>query len=252
MKKNTFFLLCFFWLTLIFSQETEKKGWIGISVGPSFPIGDYGNQDFEDPKAGLARIGINLNFDLRGEFNKNLGYNLLIFTAGHPLNEEKLTRVFQPVQPYLNWSVNADPYVSLGLFGGILISLPQSEKMNLTFRALLGYMTLGSPYLRATAKAADFEIYVIEYQDATANALGSYLGVGLILDLNPRFSLYVNMDHCAATGDFEMNMYSNFTKPRKGNFEQRFTFLNFSVSAAYKFNRLNPNKTERSYDHYIQ
>lgn len=250
MKKNTFFILCFFWLTAICSQEAEKKSWIGISVGPSFPIGDYGSQDFEDPKAGLARIGFNLNFDLRGEFNKNLGYNFLIFTAGHPLNEEKMRRAFQPMQPYLNWNVNSDPFSSGGFFGGILISLPQAEKLDITFRALLGYMTLNSPYFRVTA-TADSKVYVIEQQAATAKALGSYLGVGLRLDLSRRFSLSFNLDHCAATGEFETDLNTNFSGSYDGSFEQRFTFLNFSVSAAYKFNRLNPNKTERFDDHYI-
>jgi hypothetical protein len=250
MKNNIIFLLCFFWLTVVLSQEAEKKSWIGFSIGPSFPIGDYGNQDFEDPKAGLARIGFNLNLDVRGKFNENLGFNFLILIADHHLNEEKMTRAFQPMQPYLNWKVNSDPWGAAGIFGGILISLPQTDNLDLTFRALLGYMGLDSPYYRVTA-TADAKVYVIEQSDATVNAWGSYLGVGMKLDLSHRFSLSFNLDHCAATGEFETDINTNFSGSYDGSFEQRFTFLNLSVAAAYKFNRLNPHKTDRSYDHYI-
>ncbi|ELR73147.1 hypothetical protein C900_05196 [Fulvivirga imtechensis AK7] len=59
--KKYIFVLVMIAITGNLLAQSERKGYIGISLGPSMPMGDYGDNGFSNRDAGYAKTGLNFN-----------------------------------------------------------------------------------------------------------------------------------------------------------------------------------------------
>jgi len=100
------------------SNSDRRKGFIGLSLGASIPVGDFG-----DLYNGLAKTGIHLNLINFGYlFSENFGITATWFGAANPINVAGL-----------------DPWSYGGIMTGPLLSFPLSQKVEWDFRPMMGY-----------------------------------------------------------------------------------------------------------------
>lgn len=158
--------------TQAFAQSPrERNGYIGISLGPSFPTGELKND-------GLAKTGANISLVNFGYlFANNLGIAA-------------------------KWSGNANEisdsgeYWSYGtLLAGPLYSLPLSPKVDWDIKGLIGF----------GAASLDSDYYA-----ATGTGLAYSIGTGIRNNFARKWALTLNLDYIVVKpkGDFEGDKFS--------------------------------------------
>jgi len=122
------------------SDSEKRKGFIGLSIGASIPVGD-----FADKSDGLAETGIHLNLINFGYlFSENFGISATWFGAANPID-----------------AYGIDPWSYGGIMVGPLLSFPLSEKVELDFRPMIGYSVTTLPDVGwGTKQASSFALNI--------------------------------------------------------------------------------------------
>ncbi|MEO1022412.1 MAG: outer membrane beta-barrel protein [Bacteroidota bacterium] len=166
--------------TSVFAQEApEKKGFITISIGPAFPIGDFASTSTADPTSGFADTGVHINLINFGYlFSENVGITALLSGSAHPFAVQ---------------TVN-DPLWSYGnLMVGPLLSFPSKKRdMNFDLRVMFGTMS-------ATLDPDDGT------SDIDGDGFAFSLGGGVRYHLSRTLSLSGNLDLISSEPEFDVN-----------------------------------------------
>lgn len=110
----------------------NKRGYLGISVGPSIPIGK-----FADKNNGVANTGVQANLLNFGYlFSKNVGICASWFGAANPIDMQ-----------------NVEPWSYGGIIIGPLISMPLSNKVDFDIRPMIGFSATTFPKIGNIASA---------------------------------------------------------------------------------------------------
>ncbi|MCK3684793.1 outer membrane beta-barrel protein [Maribellus sp. YY47] len=125
MKKIVYLVIVLLLSINTMAQEADRKGYIGIMIGPSFPYGDFaGSGQFYE---GYAKTGANvslLNFGYK--LWNNLGITAGWFGIANPIDYFGTDGM---------WGAGA-------LMVGPLYSIPLNEKFELDFKGMFGYVLL--------------------------------------------------------------------------------------------------------------
>jgi len=162
MKKYLLILLLFALSSNLLGQETPRKGYIGILMGPSFPFGEFSatGQFY----TGYAKSGLNINLVNFGyKFGRNLGIAAAWTGAAYP-------RDF----------FGADGMWGVGtLMAGPMLSFPIGKSFELDFKAMFAYTLL-------TLKR--------EYSNDTSSTTGLGYDFGTMLHWNfkPKWALLLD------------------------------------------------------------
>jgi hypothetical protein len=150
------------------SNSDKRKGFIGSSLGASFPIGD-----FADKSDGLAKTGIHLNLINFGYlFSENFGVSAMWFGAANPFD----------IDGYDPWSYG-------GLMVGPLFSFPVAEKVEWDFRPMIGNSVTTLPDIGL----------------GTENASSFAFNIGTMLRINfdEKVSLLFSADYFSTKPEFK-------------------------------------------------
>jgi hypothetical protein len=120
-------LLLFFSLNInTFSQQKEKNGFIGIVIGPSFPMADFGNHSDKNANSGYAeksRLDYMVDFGYR--FGKNYGLSASYFVHQYDVDTSKTD---------LSWGLG-------GIVAGPMLIIPVTDKILFDLSLNFGYVT---------------------------------------------------------------------------------------------------------------
>lgn len=146
--------------------QSERKGYIGISLGPSMPMGDYGDNSFTNEDAGFAKTGLNFNLINFGyKFGERFGIVASWYGAAHSIDIDGVDGT---------WGYG-------GLMGGPMLSWPVSEKLDLDVKLMLGYVVA---------------ILDLENEKETGDlGLAVDLGATLRYNFAERWALLINLDY---------------------------------------------------------
>jgi hypothetical protein len=145
MKKNVF-LVSFFLLAfcVLHAQEKSSKRFAEISLGPSFPIGQFGEKSYNDnekDQPGLAQPGIATNATFGFHIKENVGW---LLTVGYNLNKQKPEGLEEYIAGYY-YPAGADVDVTTKswkilkvMAGGFLITPLTEDKLNLVTKLSAG------------------------------------------------------------------------------------------------------------------
>ena len=146
----------------------KRKGYIGISMGASIPVGAYA-----DPSDGAAKTGVQLNLANFGYlFTENIGVSAIWFGAAHPVSE-----------------INYNPWGFGGIMAGPLFSFPVSKNADWDFRPMIGYSAT------TVSDVGDFT------EEATALAFN--LGTLLRINLSQKFLFTLSADYFSSKPKFK-------------------------------------------------
>jgi hypothetical protein len=230
MKKEIILLSLVLFAITAFSQET-RKGLIGISLGPSIPLGDYADNDGDNEDAGFAMTGLHLNLNFNYKFNENLGFAALWTGNAHPIDVDEMVDLFWSIDPSLNWEVETEAWSSGSLMGGLLVSFPY-DKVDFDIKGLIGYSSSTIPNIDVTASDGSTAVN-IKQNEAVAMAFAVNLGAGLRYNVSDKIALTINMDYFSTKPEFEVATTSNFGYSSNDDFKQTINMLNISFGIGY-------------------
>ena len=101
MKKISFaFIVLLTTHFISFSQSATDKRLLSFSVGPAFPLGDFGNKNVDNSRSGFASTGPFLTVEYSFPVAKKFGLVFALHGQNHPLATSKLEEEFADVNIY--------------------------------------------------------------------------------------------------------------------------------------------------------
>src|SRR5260221_6904555 len=98
MKKNWLLSSALILLAFNCFAQNKNNGTIVFSVGPSFPVGNYGSKDIMNNSAGLAKPGEKASLSFYSKRKKQFGFTVAIQAQRNPLNTKALENGFSKAQ----------------------------------------------------------------------------------------------------------------------------------------------------------
>lgn len=124
-------------------QETktavEKKSFLSVQPGISFPLGNFTSRDLSNEDAGFAVAGFAIDLAYQYAFDKNVGIAVQGFYNRNDVAIRKLRD--QTGLPNLSM----DHWQFLGLVAGPVFTAPISDRVKGDFRVMGGFATANSP-----------------------------------------------------------------------------------------------------------
>jgi len=217
-----------------YAQEAvDHRGFIGVSLGPSIPTGDYSSNSITNRRAGFARTGATFNINFHYKFSKYIGIAAISTGNAHPLNEEEHVKTFQWIDPALRWELNTDLWSVGGTLGGILLSFPAGF-MDIDLKGLIGFSYSELPEMRVTGSSDTFYETVIQ-RSSSASSPALNLGTNFRFAISDNWSLTFNIDYFITNPEFNIKTETNFAIQKEFTIKRNISMLNLSFGAGYRF-----------------
>lgn len=208
MKK--FILLSFILLGFlkVYAQTAVSRSSIGVVIGPSFPIGYFGNMD-ADKSGGLAKAGGFLAIDYVYKFSNHFG--LIVSGQGriHDVDNDALSVHGVPKEIDESTSFSAGTWKIGAIMCGIYHTLPltKSGKLNFELKIMGGYQRTSSPEITARITMPGLEISQLHQQSIASNSFAYLFGVGLRHKLTQKLALKFTADYYGSNPEFKGAVY---------------------------------------------
>ncbi len=146
----------------------KRKGYIGLSLGPSIPLGNYANAARGNAETGIYLGLVNFGY----LFSDHLGITATFFSGANTLKHDD----------YNGWGYG-------GLMVGPLLSQSFSSKLELDLRPMIGFASAIYPYN--------------DYEDLSNSSFAYNIGAMLRMNVGRRFALLVHADFFSTKPNFE-------------------------------------------------
>ena len=234
MKKVLLFAFSF--LTISSSlYGQERKGFIGLSTGPSIAIGDLSSKDLSNPSAGFADNGLQFDITFGYQFEESkFGVIGLLRGQANTIDNGALSSEFyKQFQPGVSLSVTGDAWALGGFLFGGFGSFPITEKANFIPKAMIGFLNSNSPEIDLTVYYPSY-VYVNTHR-ASASAFSYLIGAGFNYELGDKWYLMADIDFLGSNPEFR----DVLTTTSNGNviydtYKQSIATINFSLGIALR------------------
>lgn len=201
MKPKFLLSLCLLFIAVIgYSQD---KGYFAVSLGPSFPTGDFGSKDVNNSAAGFATTGAIVDLTFAQKFGKTIGMTLMPRGQANPIDGQPLVDELYAQYPTFGWRSDATNWGIGGFMGGLYGSFPlgASGKVSFESRAMVGYINATSPEITLTASSVIGSFWV-QSKSASAGAFTYLLGAGFKFGVVNNLGFLLNLDYIGANPEF--------------------------------------------------
>ena len=218
-------------LSFVTYSNAQDKGYIGLSVGPSFPMGDYGSSSFNNADAGLAQTGLMLDLSFGYKLGNNFGIAALLRTQANPIDED----VFDVFSfPGISMTVKTEPWGIVNFLFGGYATVPIGEvKVNFDARALLGFAGATSPELDMTISDGVTSEWVRQSSE-TSTSFAYLFGAGFRFNVGSKICLLTNIDYSSTSAEFDVTTTSSAGESETGSIEQTLSTVNLSVGVGIR------------------
>jgi hypothetical protein len=239
-KSSIFFEAAFLVYFLISNTASitaqDKKGYIGISLGPSLPIGDFASKNFSNTNAGFATNGAIFDISFAYKLGKsNFGITGLIRGQANALDHQAMADELGNSLRGTNWTVESGGAWSLGgYFIGGIGSFPVSEKVSFDTKAMIGIGISTIPEITITS-SDNFGSYWTKQSSTTSSSLAYTLGVGFKFELGKSLYLLTNLDYLGSEPEFQnIDIVDSDGDRTKFTYKQSIRTINLSIGIALK------------------
>jgi len=221
------------------NHAQNNKGYIGISLGPSVPLGDLGSQDVDNEAAGWATTGAVFDLSFATKLGAgNFGISAMLRGQANPTDAQALADEFANQYPGILWTVESDAWSIGGLMFGGYSSIPISDNFFWDSRVMIGFLGANSPMIKVTGSNLIASATVTQ-ESAGAVAFAFQIGTGFKLDLGSRFALTTTIDFLSANPEFaDVKTTLNdggFITESYDTFSQNLTTFNWTGGIAFRF-----------------
>jgi len=227
-------IIMLFGTILVYGQD---KGYIAVSIGPSFPSGDFGSKDVNNEAAGLATTGVIVDLTYAQKFGKNLGMTLMLRGQANGVDAQPLIDELYNQSPQASWTADHGTWGIGGFMGGLYGSYPMGESGKVTFdiRAMMGYINATSPEITVYGNYLGSTFWV-RTESADAGAFAYLVGAGIKFGIGGHLALLLNFDYLGATPEFvDVGTYSSIGTYTEDTYQQKFGTVNVGVGVGYRW-----------------
>jgi len=232
--KNLFILMAvvFISVTSVFAQD---KGYIGVSIGPSIPTGDFASKDMNNEAAGFAKTGAIFDITFAYKLNKNFGVTALLRGQANKLDAKAISNeMYKQLPSEVSSSVSTSSWGVGGLLIGGYSTVPVAKQLSFESRLMLGFISATSPDV--TINLSGFgETAWVKQSSTTSTALAYLAGVGLKYDAGKRVCVLLNVDYLGSNPKFDnVETTSSDGEMSKDSYSQAFGTVNFGFGIGYR------------------
>jgi hypothetical protein len=216
---------------------SQDKGYFAVSLGPSFPTGDFGSKDVNNESAGLATTGAIFDLTFAQKFGKNLGMTLMLRGQANGVDAQPLIDELYNQSPQASWSADSETWGIGGFMGGLYGSFPMGENGKVTFdtRAMIGYINATSPEITVYGNYLGTTFWV-RTESADAGAFAYLFGAGFRFNLGKHFCILTNLDYLGATPEFyDVATTSSIGTYETNTYQQKFGTVNVGVGIGWRW-----------------
>jgi hypothetical protein len=236
MKKYLAILFLFLGLSLnVFSQDAERKGYIGISLGPSIPTGEFAKTDFNSDALNYASAGAVFDVSFAYKLGKKLGIAATLRGQSNSLNVKAIGEDFVDANPGAQISIEGD---SWGL-GGILIGgygifpLTQNGRLNFEAKLMFGYMQATCPKFTIHDRSPGSNYYVVSEENESSDLAG-FISAGISYKVGRKVALMMILDGMQTGPEFkDVTGRDSNGDVFIQSFNQKMATINFSVGVEF-------------------
>lgn len=201
-----------FMTQLIFGQSregtdyntiAESKLSLGFKVGPSFALGDFGEIDVNNEKAGLAKTGIHLNANLSYLITSSFYFIVEAGYSSNPIDEDELIIPIQnSVQNSYSVSATSKSWNAKTFNVGVGTRTAIDAQTYFLTKFGLGLHNMESPNITITISNGQVT-QLINQSSSTSNTLNLNLGAAIMTEINQTTYFTIGLDYLRAVHDFE-------------------------------------------------
>lgn len=197
MKYNL--LVVFLIIGFLVSGQTTNRNYIGLSVGPSFPMGDFGKSVLTDSSsvfptdgAGFAKTGVAIVVSYAYRITHNFGVQALITYSSNNIDNTKYRNELERLYP--EWSVSVESsrgWSGGGIMVGPYLRFPLTDRFSWDLRGLFGFYGASTPRVTVRATLQEDESQKKEFRRNSGNDF-SYcysFGTGFKYEFNKYYLL---------------------------------------------------------------
>jgi len=175
MKKIILLSILFLSLTT-FSQSTRQ--YLGLAIGPSFPLSDFAKADLSDTTSGFAKTGLNLKLIYSYRFTHNFGIQAHFVYNSNSIDNMAISRDAELENPAFSFStVSSQSWSTGGIYVGPFLRFPFTDDFSWEIRGLIGVAGGYSPQF--TIRGTNTETgEKTEYYREFARTIGFGLSTG--------------------------------------------------------------------------
>ncbi|WP_205509126.1 hypothetical protein [Longitalea arenae] len=255
MKKTPFLLTGFLLLTILaHAQEKESNLFVELSIGPSFPIGKFGDKNYksvleDDEPAGLAKTGLNLQAAVGYYLGENFG---LLLSPGYSIHaqdgsgyenfiKESTGAMGAPTASHA--AVDAKSWKMLKLLAGAFLVTPLTMEEDLVLQTKI---TAGA--CKTAVPGYSFTAYNEQNGSSYAGSTGEnslnwafcyQVSLGVKYQLNKKLHLLLDLNSFNATTakeyTFTFPFSPNPVPPRTEKIKYRLAEVNVMAGLALSF-----------------
>ena len=186
-----------------FRNVSESKVLLGFKLGPCVPIGEFGEVDINNEKAGLAKTGIQLNANLQYLLTESF---YLLIEGGYSSNaidEDELLLPYNNTFPAsVRVSATSKNWNSKILNAAIGTRTAIDAKTYFLTKFGLGLQSMSVPSITVTI--SDGTTTVIGSQSsATSNTLNFIVGASILAEINQTTYFNIGLDYLRTAHEFE-------------------------------------------------
>jgi hypothetical protein len=273
MNKKTIASLFFIIICLsAHAQVSNSSNSISLSLGPSFPVGSYGNKEINGSSNGFAKPGPALNISFSHLINKNWGLSLTAFGQRNNYDTKAMEDAFakqafygplvfssyfplpNPTPTYTtypNWKFEKNEWWIGGLMAGAYMQFPSkfSQDFLFTIKAQAGAVYVESPETKGVSTT---DTVIAGFSQSGSHGIGfSYsIGAGAQYKLSKKLYWITNLDFLGTNKILFKDITNTLTVVKypnnpgmtsvsqsvmTGNGKQSIQSINFTVGLGFVF-----------------
>lgn len=198
------FSIALFFLAIAASGQKDVGGFAHASLGVSLPMGDFASTDGNNPAAGYAKTGVNINALFGHKIHKQFGMFAMVMFDAHGVNKQALTRNLNQISGSYHWEAEGAIWTLTGVTFGPHFS-QNFKKSAFDLRFGIGALNFISPKLTINGtpvtSGAGKASYVQKEKKSSAWMLGG--GMTFKYEIKWGWVLLLNADYYQANPEFE-------------------------------------------------
>ena len=207
----------------------DRKGYLAIMLGPSFPVGDYADDDLNNDQAGLAKTGFSLFLlDFGYKFHRNIGIAASWFGGSNPVDAQVLADGLA-YNIGGAWTVESGAFSYGGLFVGPMFSIPL-KKVDLDLRVVGGFATGFFPEIKVRSNTG----VNFNQESANGSCFAYSIGAGTRVHFSKKLSFIARVDYIAMTPETEVTIDYVGGAEETFDVEQPMNTVNLNLGLAFR------------------
>jgi hypothetical protein len=197
-------LLSFFAFTLAIpsSWAQERSSFFSLSLGPSFPAGNYASKDYDNYEAGWAQPGVSFDLLFNHKIGKgDFGVSLLSRGQVHMMDGQAFVNELDAKMPDTYWSIDGGVWSLSSLMFGGFGSIPVTKSTTFDPRIMVGFTGARLPDYTVLG-AVNGSRFWVKQVSTTAVAFSYMLGAGFKFNLGKKYALLTQLDYLGGAPEF--------------------------------------------------